>query len=358
VTRGLQGAAFYRTEDLMKRSLGYCLLLAALTPACTDGVTDDTDSCTTTVKAFPEDRATRAYYRTTVESSFSPLAPASGTLTVSGPDGNVAGTSEWIGKRLVFTPGAPLKPGGTYETTTTYECGSSDNTVTTQWTVSEVGGATNLEGLVGNGYALDLEQKPGGARFLEPEGVGGLLGTFLNFDILVAVESVDTGTNKLNVFGALGAEGQPGVQEPCTQTIDFPVADISANPYFELGPQKFSVTVEDTDVTIDNLFLSGSFAPDGSYIDGAVLAGKVDTRAFKQLVEPDNPDPADDAVCQVALSLDVECIECGGDNPGPYCLSLLVDSIPAPAITKPIERIDDPCLLDRCSAEPECATDQ
>ena len=60
-------------------------------------------------------------------------------------------------------------------------------------------------------------------------------------------------------------------------------------------------------------------------------------------------------MCVLAESLGVECIECGGANPGKFCLSLLADSIAASEITKPIERIDDPCALERCAAEPDCA---
>lgn len=336
----------------MKHTLGTCLLLAALAPAC-DVVDTGADICTTTVKAFPENGDVRAYYRTTVEASFSPTAADDAELTVSGAEGDVPGTAEWNGKRLVFTPDQPLTPGGTYTTNISYDCGSGVGSSSVSWTVSEVGSPTGLNDLVGRGYALDLAN----ARFIEPEGVGELLGTFLTFDILLSVEDMNEPANEMSVFGALGVEGQTGVQEPCTQTIDFPVADISENPYFELGPQVFSIAVDDVEVTIDNLFLSGSFSPDGDSIDGAILAGTVDTRPFKSLVEPDDPEPADDAVCELAQSLNVDCIECGGDNPGKFCLSLLADSIAAAKVTSPLERIDDPCALERCSAEPDCQTD-
>lgn len=334
----------------MTRTLLLAPLALAFLGACDGGDTEDTDiaTCQTQVAMYPEVNASRVYYRTTVEASFTPEIPADATLTVDG----VTGTTETMGRRLVFTPDTPLTPGQAYAATVAYTCGGEAKENTANWTVSEVGAPTTLTDLTGNSYALDL----GNARFTEPEGIGSLLGSLLTVDLLIAVESIED--PNITMFGAIGVEGESGVQEPCSETIAFPTADISDNPYFELGPQEFTVTVEDTEVTIDNLFLSGSFAPDGSYIDGAVLSGTVDTRPFKTLVN-DDPDAPDDAVCEMAASLGagVECIDCP-DGTGKFCLSLVADSIAAEALETPIRRIDDPCDLEECAAEPECSSDQ
>ena len=332
----------------MQRFLGVVCVLAL--SSCGGGDSDsDAAQCLTTATVFPEDGETRAYYRTTVDVTFAPELPAGSVIELTGTAGAVQGATETIGNRLVFTPAAPLAPGGTYTTTVKFDCEGDAKESSYSWTVSDVGASTDLTKLTNNAYALALGQ----ARYIEPPGVGALIGQFLTFDLLLGVENVDAGANKITMLGALGVEGQPGVQEPCQPTIPFPPADIAQNPYFELGPQKFSIVAEGREIVIDNLYLSGSFAPDGSYIDGAVLAGTIDTRPFKDLVD-DNPDAPDSAVCDLAASLNVQCSDCP-DNSGKFCISLLADSIQAEKLTKSVERIDDPCTLERCAADPDCA---
>lgn len=335
----------------MTRVLASALALAVLVPACADGGdTEDTDAaeCLITYKMYPEDGATRAYYRTTVDATFSEVVDGA-ELTVADDGGaDVAGSADWDGKRLVFQPDSPLQPGGSYTANVSFPCEGGTESGSVSWTVSEVGAATDAGGLVGNDYALNLA----GARFLRPDAVGDLIGEFLTFDILMSVKSIDG--SEMVVFGALGDEEVSGAQQTCTPTIDFPPADFSENPYFELGPQEFTVEVEGVEVTIDDLFLAGSFSPDGSYIDGATLAGVVDTRPFASLVD-DDPNAPEDAVCQLTGRLGIDCIECP-DGTGAFCLEILADSIAATSdgVDDLIE-IPDPCALEECSAEPECS---
>ncbi len=334
----------------MFRNLGLCLALA-LTPltACNDGE-EVVVECDTSVVLFPAPNETQAYYRTDITATFTPAVLDGATITVSGPDGDVAGTTETQGRRLVFSPSSPLTPGAQYTTTVSYECNGGDFAPSASWNVSEVGTATDLAGLTGNAYALDLAN----ANFIEPEGIGALLGSFLTFDLLVGVTEVDTGANTVTMVGALGVEGQPGVQEPCEATIPFPAADISDNPYFEVGPQKFSVSVEGRDVVIDNLFLAGAFSPDGSYIDGVVLSGTVDTRPLADLVAEEGQEPTPELVCEFAAGIGVNCVACP-DGSGTYCISLLADQIGAQGLDDALEVIEDPCLKAECAADEDCA---
>jgi len=334
----------------MTRVLGSTLALVLLVPACDGAVTDDTDSveeCQITYEAFPENEATRAYYRTTIDATFSEVVEGA-TISVTDSGGTeVSGTTEWDGKRLYLTPDQPLSPGGEYTTTVSFPCLGETESGQVTWTVSEVGAATDAGGLVGNDYALDL----GSARFLRPESVGDVIGEFLDVEILMSVKSVEG--SDLTVFGAIGDSEQAGVQEQCSPTIDFPSADFSENPYFELGPQQFTVEVEGVTVTIEDLFLAGSFSPDGSYIDGATLAGIVDTRPFAPLIE-DDPDAPEDAVCELVGNLQIDCIECP-DGSGAFCLEILADSIAATSEgVSDLVEIPDPCELSECAAEPEC----
>lgn len=336
----------------MYRTLGLCLALS-LTPlmACDGDNGDNSDlECEISVTLFPGPDVSNAYYRSNVEASFTPSQiPAGATITVTGPDGEVSGSTETAGRRLVFTPSSPLAPNTDYSTTVTYDCEGSSLTATADWSTSAVGESIgDLTSLQDNAYALNLAD----ANFIEPEGVGGLIGQFLEFDLLVGIAEVDVAGETITMVGALGVEGESGVQEPCVETIPFPPADISENPYFEVGPQQFSVNVSGTEVTIEDLFLAGSFAPDGSYIDGVVLSGVVDTRPFADLVS-DDEDAEDDAVCNLAESLGIECVACP-DGTGDFCISLLADRISAEAISTPVEIIDDICDKPECADDPVC----
>lgn len=332
----------------MTRVLLSALALTLVAGCTDDGPTEDTDpQCLVTFTAFPEDGA-RAYYRTTVDATFSEQVDGA-TITVTDAGGTaVAGDTAWEGNRLVFTPGTPLTPGETYTSTIDFTCAGSPQSSATTWTVSEVGTATDADGLVGNDYALALAS----ARFIRPEGVGDIIGDFLTFDILVSVKEVSD--SNLTVFGAVGDEEQPGAQAACTPTLDFPAADFAENPYFELGPQQLSVEVSGTEVVIEDLFLSGSFAPDGSYIDGVVLAGIVDTRPFAPLIE-DDPDAPPEAVCEVTGRLGIPCVACP-DGSGEFCLEILADSIQASSEgVNDLVEIPDPCALEECADDEDCA---
>lgn len=333
----------------MSRLICFALALPLLAVSCNGTeTTDETDiACDIRYQMFPEEGSSRAYYRTTVDATFSEVVEGA-TLTLKDASGaDVAGATVWDGKRLVFTPTDALTPSSQYTATVAFECVGEPAGGSVSWTVSEVGAPTDLTTLVGRDYALDL----GSARFLRPDAIGGLIGDFLDFDILVAVkEANDT---SITMFGALGETGQPGQQAQCTETIDFPAAGFTGNPYFELGPQTLEVSVSDVDVQIQDMFLSGSFSPDGSYIDGVTLAGIIDTRPLASIVD-NNPDAPPETVCEFTGRLGINCIACP-DGSGEYCLELLADSISADSAgVSDLTEIDDPCALPQCADDPDC----
>lgn len=336
----------------MTRVLISTLALVTMATGCPEGgTTDATDAqCLTTYTMFPEDGASRAYYRTTVDAIFNEAVPGA-TLTLTDADGNAVAGSAAVDakndKRLVFQPETPLAPGATYTAAVAFDCEGASQGGEASWTVSEVGAATDEGGLIGNDYALSLAS----ARFIRPDAVGDIIGDFLTFDILMSIKSIEN--SQLTVFGAVGDEDQQGVQAECSPTIDFPPADFSENPYFELGPQKLEIEVEGTEVTIEDLFLAGSFAPDGSYIDGVVLAGIVDTRPFAPLIE-DDPDAPPEAVCEVTGRLGIPCVACP-DGTGDFCLEILADSIAADSDgVQDLVEIPDPCALEACAGSDDC----
>ena len=281
----------------------------------TDGTDTDTSSteCENPVTPYPSsDAAVDFYYRGTVEATMV-TAEDSATLTVADAAGpEAAGSTSWRGNTLVWESDAGLAPSTTYTATLNYSCGER----TWDFTTGSVGSAVTTPGdLVGNAYQLDIA----GARFIEPAGIGSALGSFLTFELYVGVTGVD-GDN-LDMIGALGAAG---VQDVCETSIPFPTSDFSENPYFEVGPQDTTIVVQGYDITLMDLFISGSFAADGSAIAGAELNGSVDTR---EIVDIYQEGAAEDTICQLAEGLGVSCEECADGEM--LCLTIIADSINA-----------------------------
>ena len=335
-------------------------LALILTASCSGkDDTDDTDgdTCTNAATPFPASGATNIYYRTTVEAKFQ-AADQTATLTVDG----VNGTTAWRGNTLVFTPDAPLAPNTSYNVSLSYTCGDS----TWSFTTSEVGAATDVTGLNGRAYALDLNAES--VRFVQPEGVGDLLGDYLTTDVLMGVESADA--SSIQMIGAIGIEGaSPAAQDTCNPTIPFPQADFTENPYFQAGPATTTINVEDYEITINDLLIAGAFAPDGSYISGAVLSGSIDTRPLAVLLDDTCTDEGEDAngdgvadcraaICDLAVTIGVACETCTDGKD--YCLSLYVDGIVATELTESLVEIptqEDACLREECAEDSDCAVD-
>lgn len=388
------------------------LALTALI-ACNGGDPDDSDTDSdcenSVVSAFPSNGETSAYYRTTVEVEFDD-AEDDATFVVSSSAGDVAGTYAWEDEKLIFTPTNPLAPSTDYTTTVSYSC--SSDLVASEWRTSEVGTAVPGD-LTGRSYLLDLSS----GRFVEPEGVGDIIGEYLDQIVLIGVHA-QAGTT-IDMIGALGTQDTAapiegahtadnavkGInQAACEQSIAFPPGiSFAANPYFSAGPADTTLSVAGFTVTIEDLKISGAFSPDASYISGATLGGKIDTRPLVPLLSAD-PAPCDEptydhdgsagtaevanpnypcdpgTICTLAASLFVTCEPCAdgstattcgtGAGQDACCLSLLVDSIEAVELLEednsswPLTKLselgsgdaDDPCTVNpgECASDPAC----
>ncbi len=311
---------------MTKRTIVALFGALALTAGCDGGdpeETDDTDPPTdvceiTVTNANPSDGESAFYYRGSLSWEFSEV-DESATVTLADDGGtDIPGSGEWVGDTYLWTPNDPLTPSTSYTATLTTCDGA--NSLDVGFTTSAVGAVVPDGDVQDLAYALDLAS----GTFVEPPGVGALLQSQLNVDILIGVANANGAD--LQLIGAIGEEGaSPPAQDLCTESIDFPAADFSENPYFEVGPQTTTLDVQGISVTIDDLFVSGAFAPDGSAVVGAVLAGSIDTRPLAGLVGDDAPP---EAVCDLAVTFGIECQACS-DGSGDFCLSLLVTDIAA-----------------------------
>lgn len=353
--------------------------LAGFAAACNgddcDTATETCDTDTTCENAidevFPAAGETGVYYRTAIEVTLDE-EEADASITLSDANGDVAGTSSVSGDVITFTPDAALAPNTEYTITVNYSCGAPQ----TSFTTSEVGAAAETTDIEGNVYSLDLAS----GRFVEPAGIGAILGDFLDQQVLIGVQSASS--TEIQMIGALG-EGEPPAQGTCDPTIDFPVADFAGNPFFQIGPETTTLAVAGYTVTIDDLEISGAFAPDASYIAGAVLAGTIDTRPLVPLLDADSDcsegytactgsedDPADccdeNAICATAVQIGVACETCADGED--FCLSLYVDSMTAAQVAGgeilpqhlPVDDATAPaestniCDIAECSGAEEC----
>jgi hypothetical protein len=268
------------------------------------------------INELPENGASGAYYRTNV---YFTLATAEADASLSLADsagGDVAGTSAVDGTLVTFTPTAPLAPGETYNSTLDWSCGPTESS----WSVdSSVGTAVDPGALIERAYSLDLSS----GNFVQPSGVGELLGSLLEFSLFVGVTAADD--TSVAMVGAL-SDDSGTAQDLCSTTIDFPVAaDFTENPFFSIQSDSLPLEVEGFSVVIDDLELSGAFAADATSVEGVTLAGKIDTRLLVELVQPGG---ADDAVCVLVSTFNVDCEPCS-DGTGDFCLTVYVDNMVA-----------------------------
>jgi hypothetical protein len=283
------------------------------------GAAEDMGCPNSILEEFPESGTDSAFYRTSVEFTLA-TADAAASISLSDEAGtDVPGTSSVVDNRVVFKPSSPLSSSTTYNATMDWECGPTSVT----WMTSGVGDPIeDVGGLVDQTYSLDLAS----GRFVQPAGVGDILGSLLEFELFIGVTKADA--SSINMIGAL-SDDSGLAQDLCTETIDFPVAaSFGENPYFEIVSDSLPIAVEDFVVVIEDMELSGAFSADASSVEGVVLAGKIDTRPLVDLVSPGG---GENDVCVLMQTFSVDCEECG-DGSGPFCLTVFVDSMTATGV--------------------------
>jgi hypothetical protein len=337
----------------MTRNL--CMLIAVALVGCKDkggdtGPGGDVGCGVEVETTFPADQTPNAYYRSAIEWQ---LSDADATAVASLTDSSgaaVAGTSTVDPDTDVvyFTPSEALASGATYTASLSFCAGNPSISFTT----SELGGAVDEASLVGMAYEVNLND----ARFIEPAGVADLLLSQLENSIIIGVDAVTPGSS-IQMIGAISGDGV-STQDYCTPTIDFPEASFTESPYFSIGPKDTDLTVAGVTLTISQLVLNGTFAPDGSYIGGAELSGELDARVLApvlgDLIEESDPD----YVCDLVAGFGVSCEACSSDGEL-YCISVLADSITATQQTESVQEVAEEDCHPECAASyknKECDT--
>lgn len=298
------------------------------------GADGDGSRCDIVVsETFPEADDFQAYYKTDVRFSLSAEDPTA-TIAVTDASGTeVPGTTTVSGSIVTWSGAVDLAPETTYTATLNYQCGEAPITFTT----SDTGKPTEVD-ISGFVYELDLES----GEWVQPVGVGALISTHLGaVEVLVSPTTVTT--TEITMIGALG-DGT-GAQDMCTPSFDFGQAAAWNDPYFELASEQLTLDVAGTVVDIEDLVLSGAFAPDGTRIQGTSLQGYIDTRQLNGLLE------SGDDLCSLVAIVGAECEPCT-DGSGTFCLSVHVDNIRAEQVpgASPLEVV----VQGDIDADPTC----
>ncbi|MFZ5481004.1 MAG: hypothetical protein ACOZNI_29855 [Myxococcota bacterium] len=309
----------------------FLLLLPALLIGCPGpnekaddtGEDQDTNACgeeeVIIDETIPAQGSTSHYYMADLEFHLSDPDPTGATIVTDIPGTQMESED---GEIIYWVLDAPLEPSTSYCATLEYCGGDAEICFSTSALGTPL---SDPQILVDRTYALDLQN----ARIVVPEGIGSVLTSYLTQDILVGVASIEGSDIQMN--GAIGVEGaDPPAQDYCDPTIAFPVADFSASPYFQIGPQTTTLSVAGFEIEIQDLEITGTFASDGSYFGGGTLSGTIDTRPLVGLVDDStNPDP--NTICDLATSFGASCVDCSDGEP--YCLTLVADQINADEVS-------------------------
>jgi len=178
------------------------------------------------------------------------------------------------------------------------------------------GGNDNVNQGPSGTYLLTIESD----RWVAPEGIGIIIGTYVP-DFLLGVRS--SGDATVLLLGAV-VDDAPGVsQDLCKETIDFPVTDVGAGGTFTAGPVAFGLTITGYDVTLHELYVSGTFTPDGTAFVAGTFMGILDAREFEGFFGTDAT-----GVCELVASVGAACEACPADG-DPYCLTVRAEDLRA-----------------------------
>jgi len=191
-------------------------------------------------------------------------------------------------------------------------------------------------------YHLEIESD----QWVAPEGIGNIIGTYVP-DFLLGVRS--SGDATVLLLGALVDDSAGVAQDLCKETIDFPVAPLDADGAFTAGPAEFPITVTGYDVTIHDLYVSGTFTPDGTGFVAGRFEGMLDAREFEGFFGTDAT-----GVCELVASVGAGCEACPADDT-PYCLQVRAEDLRADRVAG-LELVEVTTIAPWCDSDvPECA---
>jgi len=300
------------------------------------------------------------------------FAPDAAQLNLRGADdATVAAAASISADGTLFTldPASPLNPDSAYtlEIQVT-EPDSPPLLITFRTSKHGLPIDTDTGGLWGAVFRLDTTE----ATVTEPTKAGPiLLNQIEAWNILIGIaeeSSFDTKDQPgVHIQTALGRPGGDSYeQDPCGRTVSLTWGpdglagtddDLTAtwtDPHIQLGPADVDVLVGVVPHRIGGLLFSGLFHPDLTDMRDGVVQGTIDTRAIDMLFFEEGGQEG--ISCGLLATLDINCEECGGDNPGLFCLPMRAEGVRATRIAMaPIAQLTCASVIEHFDTTGECA---
>jgi hypothetical protein len=195
----------------------------------------------------------------------------------------------------------------------------------------------DVSALVDSYWLLDLSE----AEYVEPPNMEFLLAASMgDLALLVGLTpDSDLPNGVAHVLGALGdLNTKPVSQDLCQASQPFTAGPDGSmgtsddlpgefiNPAVRLSRFDYPLVTRGTVVPLTNVRLEFGITADGQALERGRLRATMDTRPIA-LDVLNNEDPY--AGCEIIFEASQrECFECGGDNPGNFCIDLEVAAIP------------------------------
>ena len=257
------------------------------------------EPCQVTVQStWPANGSTSAHYRQSVEFHLS--SPIEEATVVS----DVAG-AQWLsedGLVVGFEPADDFEPNTTYAFGLSYCGGEPEISFTTS-----SHGLTVMDpsGVVGTTYLMDLDA----IRFESAENVSEILLSIFDRSVLVQVLELDESALSFRFAVAKNNTSIPE-QDTCYRTLDQTNIDFTANPLFIHQTDSLQFDAFAAQLSLRDLVIEGSIAPDGLSLGGITFTVSLDVREVTELMGVDNYGE----VCTLAANVGTECMPCKHDG--------------------------------------------
>ncbi len=248
------------------------------------------------------------------------VAPTTADITI---EPAVAGAVELAesGRRVAYTASAALAPDTTYTATISWSWSDGSDSAPWEFTTGPYGTPLEqaaIDGLIGTTFELNLAD----ADFIEPEGIGSVLGGVLADTPLMftMLDTSDLGAGDVHIMGAVGVQKvEPVEQDLCSSTLPFTYGPDGAlgggddttaawaNPDISMEGSDLRLIVAGNTVNVFEMSLAATFHPDGTRYAAGAFAGTIDARDIRDLGE---------TICDLAT-----CEACDSDGE-PWCLDL------------------------------------
>ena len=227
---------------------------------------------------------------------------------------------------------------------------------------------TDASVLIGRPFLVNLVD----ATWVQPAGIGSMVGGQLEGLglVMMAMEESELENGVMHA-AVLSTELTPteddaeGAEPTMNQDLCIPTPIVTAgedqvigteddiggtwdDPSIDIGPTNLTVFAQGQTVTATAVQMTGVFSEDGTRLTSGRVEGKIDLRSIAE-----GMGTTADGACQTVRAVGIVCEECGEANPGPYCISAIIEDVTSEALEvfEPQIRTCDDIVADEACAD-------